>query len=299
MLNELRKSLTRLLPALFLSAALVVPVSTANAATTVPYIGAAYGKNAAPGPLESAAGAKLAVHRTYWSRSSDGVPTAKADVAAGRIPWVSFKTNDTWTNSANGSQDAWAKNLAKQLGALPGPVWVAIHHEPERDEPNMQEWVRMQRHYAPMFKAYPNIKYTVIFTGWNEIYGGRPDITYDKLWPGDGVADMIGIDAYQSYGKKTSSGTQTTWTDITGYIKPTAAFAAAHHAQWGFAETGFTDAAYKKDPLWLSKLFDLTVQYNGSAICYYDTDSPVANWNLESSAGKMKSFADILKRSRR
>ena len=49
----------------------------------------------------------------------------------GRLPWISFKLPYSWARMAAGDGDAWARDLATKLAQLPGPVWVAFHHEPE------------------------------------------------------------------------------------------------------------------------------------------------------------------------
>ena len=94
-------------------------------------------------------------------------------MAHDRVPWLSFKLPYSWADMANGRGDAWAKDLANQLGAVNGPVWVAFHHEPEGDGP-IADWVRMQQHLSPIFRAKPNIAFTVITTGWDTFFAGNP-----------------------------------------------------------------------------------------------------------------------------
>ena len=55
-------------------------------------VGAAYGGNADPSSWERDLGRNLGVRRTYWraDQVSASVKTARADLAAGRIPWMSF-----------------------------------------------------------------------------------------------------------------------------------------------------------------------------------------------------------------
>ncbi len=157
-----------------------------------------------PLPRESQFGAELGIHRTYWraDQQENAITRATLDLAAGRLPWVSFKapyalgttTPHTWAQMAAGAGDAWARDLAQRLGALPGPVWVAIYHEPEarRDVENVQDWKAMQQRLAPIFRAHPNIAFTVILTGWYEFMVPRSLAVMEALWPGSQYVDLTG-----------------------------------------------------------------------------------------------------------
>src|SRR4051812_11258173 len=63
-----------------------------------PLVGAAYGSNSDPSGWEKQLGRPLGVRRTYWgpSQVDDAVAVARADVAARRIPWISFKVPYSW-----------------------------------------------------------------------------------------------------------------------------------------------------------------------------------------------------------
>ncbi len=108
-------------------------------------LGAAYGSNSDPVDWERQMGHRLGVHRTYFDGSEvdEAVAQARADLAHQRIPWISFKLPHSWGAMAAGEGDAWALDLSRQLARLPGPVWVAFHHEPEGDG-NVEDWTAMQ-----------------------------------------------------------------------------------------------------------------------------------------------------------
>lgn len=171
--------------------------------------GAAVGSNGSPAVLEASAGRPFGIRRTFWEASqvSSGVSTAAADIAAGRVPWISFKLPASWAAMASGSQDAWLRDLGTRLRALPGEVWVALHHEPENDG-NIADWCAMQRHAAPMIRA-DNVKYSIIVTGWHQFFSTAATYKMAACWPGDDVGiDLIGIDPYNEYGviKKDKAG---------------------------------------------------------------------------------------------
>ena len=158
------------------------------------------------------------VHRTYWgSGISSAVRTAKADVAKNRVPWMSFKAPYSWAAMANGKGDAWARKLATQMRTVKGPVWVAVHHEPEGDG-NIQTWKKMQARLAPIMRAKaPNLGYSIILMGYHELYGNAK-YRLGKIWPKTKI-DVAGFDIYEKYGThgrtsgssspRTTSGTST------------------------------------------------------------------------------------------
>lgn len=122
-------------------------------------------------------------HRTYYnlSSASSAVTQAKADIAAGRVPCVSFKlpSGVTWAQAAAGSVDVAARGVARDLSALGSRIYVAFHHEPEGDGP-IGDWTAMQARLAPIFDL-PNLRYSIIVQGYPQLYGPT---TYrlDKIW---------------------------------------------------------------------------------------------------------------------
>jgi hypothetical protein len=117
--------------------------------TTTPMFAAAYPGQPAPGKLfwgaaisgngdpitrhETPAGAPLALHRTFWQwnqRTTNLVQTARGDLDHDRLPWVSVKT-PSWAAMGAGTYDAQIDQMLVALDALPGTVWLTLHHEPE------------------------------------------------------------------------------------------------------------------------------------------------------------------------
>ena len=98
-------------------------------------LGAAYGANTDPSAWESTMGHRLGVHRTYYAADEvdQAVRTARLDLRDQRVPWISFKAPYSWGEMAAGAGDEWATDIAHRMARLNGPVWVAIHHEPEGD----------------------------------------------------------------------------------------------------------------------------------------------------------------------
>ncbi|KRC48872.1 MULTISPECIES: cellulase family glycosylhydrolase [unclassified Nocardioides] len=259
------------------------------------YVGAAHGSNTDPSTLESTLGGRLAVRRTYFTASGvdKAIATARTDLAAGRLPWISFKLPRSWEEMAAGRGDAWAKDIAQRLEALGGPVWVAFHHEPEGDG-DIQAWRRMQEHLAPLVRTTaPHVAFTVVVTGWNQFYGAA-QYRLSEIWPRGVKVDVAGFDIYQQYGVTKDGRTTTKWTDFADYYGKISTWAKSVGVSWGLGETGVTDAAAAARPAVISDSVDLMRTYGGIAYSYFDTTlNSVANWSL-STAAKRQSFASAL-----
>jgi hypothetical protein len=270
--------------------------------------GAASGNSSQdPLPQEGVFGGRLGIHRTYWAgnQQSSAVSRAAMDLQAGRLPWVSFKGPGlSWAQMASGAGDAWARDLAAKLGSLPGPVWVAVHHEPENDSGDLQDWKRMQQRLSPIFRAYPNIAFTVILMGYHQFIAPTidPKLSMQALYPGPGLVDVVGFDPYNWYGTVRSSGEQiTTFDELKTYYTKIAAWAAsAGGVKWAVAETGYTDLAAQRDVAWLSRAYDDMKAAGGIALTYWDnqTAKPADTFRLTSTL-KRTEFAKVLARSDR
>jgi hypothetical protein len=153
-----------------------------------------------PTTLESNAGAKLSLHRTYMQAStpvSAFVSRAKSDIAAGRLPLMSTKVPASWASVAAGNQDAWLGERIKALAQVGGPVWLVLHHEP-RGDGNPADWVRMQQHARTLIDRYSdNIALVGILNGWDFLErDGNPQVFRHPV--GTGV-HIMGFDSYNPY----------------------------------------------------------------------------------------------------
>ena len=254
------------------------------------YFGGTYGSNSDVTPWESSMGKILGVHRTFWvsSQVASAVKTATADAAKNRLPWVSFKAPYSWADMAAGKGDAWARDLATRMKAVGGPVWVAVHHEPE-GEGDMQKWKAMQARLAPIMRAAaPNLGYSIILMGWHQLHG---DAKYSlaATWPNTKI-DVAGFDIYEMYGEMKNGARRTEWKDfVNDYYKPLQAWSKSKDVPWGLAETGYSDAAALKNPGWMAKTYADMDTYGGIAFAYFNTilNSPDANWSLNTTAKKL------------
>lgn len=259
------------------------------------YVGAAHGSNTDPATLEKQVGGRLGVRRTYYTSTGvdKAVKTAQADLAAGRLPWISFKLPYSWSDMVAGRGDAWAKDIARKLSALNGPVWVAFHHEPEGDG-DIQLWRKMQERLAPIVRSNAsNVAFTVVMTGWNEFFG-ETKYRLSEIWPRGVKIDVAGFDIYQQYGVVKNGKTTTKWTSFADYYNRISTWARSAGVAWGLAETGVTDTAAAARPSEISDAVNLMEQYGGIAYSYFDSAlNSVAPWVLGTDA-KRKAFARAL-----
>jgi hypothetical protein len=246
------------------------------------YLGAAVNGTSDIDEREARLGSSMALHRTYFSGSgiAAAVRTAKSDLARGRLPWISFKAPYSWSQMADGVGDDWARELADGLKTVPGPVWLAVHHEPENDG-DMNEWTAMQARIAPIIHARTdNVAYSLIYSGWNTFGGGNNTIA--TKWPGDANVDILAIDAYNDYGAVRNGRVGTKVLDLKTYYVKMAAWAKEHGTAWAIGETGQTRAAAEIDPTWLDRAYLDMVALGGSGLSYYDSSAnSVADWTLD------------------
>ncbi|MDX6298795.1 MAG: hypothetical protein QOF53_9 [Nocardioidaceae bacterium] len=264
-------------------------------------VGAALHDNGDPAALEQEAGSHLEIRRTFWGpeKLEASVAVARADVAAGRVPLLSYKIRD-WRAADAGRFDSWARSAAQQLGALGGTVMVAIHHEPEGDG-DIRLWTRMQQRLAPFFDR-PHLRYGVILTGYAQLYG-PPRYSLESLWPTGAPIRFLGLDIYQPYGTvdKQTGAEVTRWTDLERtYFPRVEKFARSKHVTWGIAETGLTDRAFAERPsarTWFSSTVDAVSRWGGSFFVYFDSaqNSGTNTWPLR--GRKRTAFLRLLDRA--
>jgi PKD repeat protein len=256
--------------------------------------GSSLTNNTDPSSWESQLGDHLGVRRTYYQANQvDGaIRNVRADLAAGRVPWISFKAPLPWSEMAAGAGDAWATDLATRLSDVGGPVYLAIHHEPENDG-DITAWTAMQEHLAPLIRAEaPNVAYSIIVTGWNAFYGSNPSLRLAAEYP-DTQIDLIGLDVYDKYGNDAGV---TTHTDMQKrFYDLLAPFAEAHGAAWGIAETGYTPASSADYPAWVADSYDQMVASGGVALAYWNSTND-ATYALDT-AEEISYFRDTLHRS--
>ncbi|MFN7151791.1 MAG: hypothetical protein ACK4V6_20215 [Microthrixaceae bacterium] len=250
--------------------------------------GAAIGGNSDPARHESVAGAPMGLRRTFFQwkqRSGSLVSTAKADLAAGRLPWVSVKP-PSWAAVAAGAHDAEIDEMLRGLDALAGPVWLTVHHEPEggggvnaADDPGgPTAWRGMQQRFRSRMSALgtDNIALAPILMAWT--YDSRSGRNPSDWWV-DGIWDFVGIDHYQD-SLSAPSVLNTTWSRMYAFVSAKGMKIAI--GEWGNRGTDATSAAEMR------AFYDFAVASGRSGgsqvigLSYFDSNlnSPSGGWEL-------------------
>lgn len=82
----------------------------------------------------------IGVHRSFftWDQDAREDATIRADHAAGRLPWISFKPPggaNGWADITAGRHDTQLRAKATRYAGYTRPVIVTFHHEPNGDDP--------------------------------------------------------------------------------------------------------------------------------------------------------------------
>lgn len=260
------------------------------------YVGGAYGRNDDPDPWEGTLGARLGIRRTYYTADQVdyAMRTAGEDLAVGRLPWISFKAPLSWHAMARGDGDRWASDLAARLAELPGPVWVAFHHEPEGDG-DLAAWTAMQERLAPIVRqAASNAAFTVILTGYNQLFGPQ-EFHLDTIWPSRAAVDVAGFDVYNFHGATRNGHAGNRPVPVEeGYLRPLSEWAARQGVAWALAETGLTATGAQHDPRWVQRTHQALLESGGVALTYFNsTANSIADWSLNT-PGKQQQFREAI-----
>lgn len=155
---------------------------------------------------ELPSGEVLALRRTFfqWSaRTGYMIDVAKDDLAHGRLPWVSIKP-PSWADMAAGKHDAEIDQMLLALKALPGPVWLTIHHEPEGggginapDDPagpagHRAMNKRVRQRMTAMGADNVALAPILMTWTWTSQSGRNPND-----WWEPGIYDFLGVDHYR------------------------------------------------------------------------------------------------------
>lgn len=255
-------------------------------------VGGAFGGNLDPNPLEARAGKKFGSRRTYHaSVVSSVLTTIQANIAAGRREsHVSMQPAVAWASIADGSQDAWLKDIATRIAAkIAGTghvVRFTLRHEPEGKGP-AADWTAMQAHAAPFFNL-PGILFTPVLMGYHSFSKSSPlyaQWNLDACMPTIPEIKGVGYDLYENYGSKGS----TSWTNWDNYFSQIATWHKAHNIAWGLSETGCSPAAFTKNPQWFDAIVAKVKSYGGSWFDYFNTNlNSVAEWEFSPEADKNK-----------
>lgn len=230
------------------SAADLVPAAGVLFGAALPTTGTSQDTEAAMSDTEATLQRKLDLHRVYrlWDDPEpDDVVTT--DVERGRTPVLSIKPKYrngqqvSWAAIARGDADDMIIKQADGLAALPGPLLLSFHHEPDLSANSSYgtaaDYVAAWRHYRQVFasRGATNVSFVWIVT---TATFGKAGVT-DTWYPGDDVVDWLAIDAFNWFG--CSPTLPTGWRSFAQITAPFATWAKNHPkplmlAEWGSVE---------------------------------------------------------------
>jgi len=146
-------------------------------------------------------GHSLGLHRTFWGPNDRAAAVAmvKADAAAGRLSWISFKVPSV-SSMAAGNATAWIDPILRDLEAIGAPVWVSFFHEPEDNiaggEFTAAQWRQIQLQVRERMDALDtkNIALGGCLMWWT--FDSRSGRNPEDYYPGPDVFDFMGSDHY-------------------------------------------------------------------------------------------------------
>lgn len=162
--------------------------------------------NGDPARHETPANHRLPLRRRYvstWSRRGNLANYAREDLSVGRLPWLSVKP-PSWANMGAGQHNAEIDAVLKALGAIDGPIWLTVHHEPEGggsggntpDDPaGPSAWREVQKRWRERIDALgiKNVALAPILMAYTfDPRSGRNPLD----WWVPNVWDFAGIDYY-------------------------------------------------------------------------------------------------------
>jgi hypothetical protein len=151
----------------------------------------------------------LGLRRTYysWGSVSGELSNIRADHAAGRMPWISFKPASTsaggWTAIASGRYDADLRARARAYAGLSRPVIVTFNHEPHNDSTGTpSDFARAWCRVHDVMKSETGLRNVVsvpiigewVFNPYNKQHEPEQFITGPVL----DRCHMLGVDLYQN-----------------------------------------------------------------------------------------------------
>ncbi len=165
------------------------------------YLGASLPISTPAAARPALGGARMGMTRRFYRAHQIEVmrEALTTDVAAGILPFASFKAPDEWDAMADGRQDRWLAHLAEAAASLDAPVFLALHHEPENDVDDLRHtpavWRAMQERFMRMMRDAPLVTPVPVLMRWTFDPRSGRDV---EEWLVDGTV-VQGIDLYNSW----------------------------------------------------------------------------------------------------
>ena len=241
---------------------------------------------------------KVGLQRSYyqWTGGTGEDRTIKADHAAGRLPWISFKPPggaSTWAAVGAGQYDGDIKVRARRYAGYAKPVVVTFHHEPTNDSDDGASWAKAWVRIHDVMKAetgLKNVTFAPIIGEW--AFNQRNKATDPARFLTPAVVQrmpFLGIDCYQNSsgeGYDVRLGRILTWLKAAGKANP----------MIGLGETGCTDTFGNVGAVqWWDRNWAWVAANSAKIpmISYFDSplnSKATVSWPLQESAAKLAAY---------
>lgn len=249
----------------------------------------------------------VGLQRTYykWSDGTRETSNIRADHAAGRLPWISFKPPSTspggWAAVASGRYDADIRTRARRYASYGKPVIVTFNHEPHNDRTGTPaDWARAWTRIHDVMKSETNLQNVIsvpIIGDWVFNPVNKKDDPKDYLTQAVlSRMHFLGVDLYQNQSGDDYSvrlGRSLSWLNAQGYSDK----------MIGVGETGATDD-YRSPTgaQWWQRSWSWAVSNVSrvAAISYFNSqhnNNSGNTWLLWESASKLAAFKASLSSS--
>jgi hypothetical protein len=260
-----------------------------------------------PGPISAAerATGPLGVRRSYfgWNDGDDEDRVIRADIAAGRLSWVSFRPPrgaGDWLAMSAGVFDDALRSRARRYAAHPAPVVVTFNHEPSKHDGSGTDfaaaWVRAHTVMADE-TGLENVSFVPILGDW-AFNPRNPDASAHEFLPPSLLERLpfLGVDCYQNdsgEGFEVRLGRILAWLEENGVANP----------MIGLGETGCTDAFGSPNAVqwWRSSWAWVEANTDKIGIVSYFNSNRNSkhgvHWPLDESPAKLATFRASLRSS--
>lgn len=242
--------------------------------------------------------------RTSWQNMLNSVSWSRRCWAAGNyrlsqaVPMLLDK-GTTLREGANGAYDRYFEQLGRLLVANGSAnAYLRIGWEfnggwyPWSAANDPEAFVDYFRRLVGIFRAVPGQKFQIV---WNPAIG-QNKIAPDRVYPGDDVVDVIGLDIYNKSWRKEDSDPEVRWRNHLSQpygLNWLKAFADSHHKpialpEWG---TGSSPDGQGRgdDPLFIDRMAEWIRSNNVAYHAYWDYAAP--DFNAELSGGRQAQSA--------
>lgn len=248
-----------------------------------------------------AATGPIGLRRTFynWGDANEH-STIRADHAAGRVPWVSYKppggSVSGWGALASGAHDAEVRAMARRYASYAHPVICTFHHEPTNDGGNPAAWAAAYVRQYDLMKGETNLKnvtFAPIIGDWefnSRNRDGRPGAYLTA--PVLERIPFLGIDLYQNAG---GEGFNPRLTRVLDWLD----YRGVSHPMVGIGETGCCLKESKEPEKWFQANWDWSVAHtaNIGAISYFDSTRNSKDghvWRLSETQAKLNAYKRAL-----